>query len=422
MAAKVRWLTWQFRQCLVCKLVPCCERPSRPQPALPVPLQDNTWQQLWDGAKPVPAAQQRPLFDPRLQGERVLHFLETLPPPALFAELLAVGFSAAAQLLLSAGPAAALPAVRRQLDCLVAAAGPELQHGVAAVLGGEEAGGGAAAPAPAGEHGAGSGTASPSASASPEASPSRQPGGGSSSSSGMAPQRQPSWVRAILGSGVSSAAFCRLLLLLGSAERTAVAAHSLLLRLDQQQAAQQQAQRAQRETDEGRHSADQQQQQPGSAHSWTPTTFAAQVADGLTAAALGEAPQLPGAATVCLPAANWPEAEALLTQRPEWETGGSTSASSSAGSSVGEEGWPDPFQREWLLTCGSGGAQPEESAAAAAAEVAAQHHKPSSPRNSSGCGWPAPWEPVIAAGHRFYARALPSEVRIATALAPEVVL
>lgn len=186
--------------------------------------------------------------------------------------------------------------------------------------------------------------------------------------------------------------------------------------------AQQQAQRAQRETDEGRHSADQQQQQPGSAHSWTPTTFAAQVADGLTAAALGEAPQLPGAATVCLPAANWPEAEALLTQRPEWETGGSTSASSSAGSSVGEEGWPDPFQREWLLTCGSGGAQPEESAAAAAAEVAAQHHKPSSPRNSSGCGWPAPWEPVIAAGHRFYARALPSEVRIATALAPEVAL
>ncbi|PRW58940.1 serine threonine- kinase Nek1 isoform X5 [Chlorella sorokiniana] len=401
----------------------------------------NVWQQLWDAAKPVPAAQQRLLFDTRLEGERVLHFLETLPPPALFAELLAVGFSAAVQLLLVAGPAAALPAVRRQLECLVAAAGPELQQGVAAVLSGEDRGGSAAAPAPAEEQEAGGGSAGASASASPEASPSGKPKAGGSS--GMLPQRQPSWVRTILGSGLSSDAFRRLLLLLGAAEQTAVAAHSLLLRLDQQQPAQQ---GRQEESDEEEESDDddseaeedeeeeqeqqkqqqqqQQQQQPNASRSWVPSPCAVHAADGLIAAALGEVQPMPGAAAVRLPAASWAEAEALLTQRTEWETDGSLSASS-AGSSAGEEGWPDPFQREWLLTCSSSGVEPESGAAApaaAAAVKAGEAHppprKPSSP-GGSGSGWPAPWEAGIAAGHRLYARALPSEVRIATAVAPE---
>lgn len=387
----------------------CC-----PPPLLLAP-QGNTWQQLWDAAKPVPAAQQRPLFDPRLQGERALHFLETLPPPALFAQLLALGFSAASQLLLAAGPAAALPAVQRQLECLVAAAGPELQHGVAAVLGSEDSDGKAAAPAPAGEQEAGSSSAGPSASPSPETSPNGKP---HSRGGGMMPQRQPSWVRAMLGSGLSSDSFRRLLLLLGSAEQAVVAAHSLLLRLDQQQAEQQQqGQGKQQSSDEDEQ---QEQQQPGAGPSWAPSPFAAQAADGLVAAALGEAQQLQEAAAVRLPAASWAEAEALLTQRPEWETDGSASASSSAGSSAGEEGWPDPFQREWLLTCGSCGAEPEEATAAAAAAAGAQPapRKPSSPGGSSG-GWLAPWEPGAAAGHRLFARALPSEVRIATALAPE---
>lgn len=387
------------------------------------PSQGNTWQQLWDAAKAVPAAQQRLLFDPRLEGERALHFLETLPAPALFAELLAVGFSAAVQLLQAATPAASLPAVRRQLECLVAAAGPQLQHGVAAVLGGEGRDGDVAAPAPAGEQEAGGGSAAASASASPDASPDGKSRGGSS---GRMPQRQPSWVRAILGSCLSCDAFRRLLLLLGSAEQVAVAAHSLLLRLDQQQAVQQQH-RGQHQASDEEEQQQQAQQPAGAAHSWVPSTFAAQVADGLIAAALGEALQVAGAAAVRLPAASWAEAEVLLTQRADWDTDGSASASSSAGSSAGEEGWPDPFQREWLLSCGSREAEPGDSTAAAAAAGAAGAEpqpplrKPSSPGSSSG-GWPAAWDPGVAAGHRLYARALPSEVRIATALAPELAL
>lgn len=366
----------------------------------------------------MPAAQQRPLFDPRLQGERVLHFLETLPPPALFAQLLALGFSAASQLLLAAGPAAALPAVQRQLECLVAAAGPELQHGVAAVLGSEDSDSEAAAVASAGEQEAGSNSAGPSASPSPATSPNGKP---HSRGGGMMPQRQPSWVRAMLGSGLSSNSFRRLLLLLGSAEQAVVAAHSLLLRLDHQQAGQQQQHQQGQQQSSDDDEQQEQQQQPGAGPSWAPSPFAAQAADGLVAAALGEAQQVPEAAAVRLPAASWPEAEALLTQRPEWETDGSASASSIAGSSAGEEGWPDPFQREWLLTCGSHGAEAVEAAAAttvAAAGAQPPPRKPGSPGGSSG-GWPAPWEPGAAAGHRLFARALPSEVRIATALAPE---
>lgn len=78
-------------------------------------LQASVWQQLWAATAPAPAAAQRPLFDPVLEGERALHFLETIPPALLFGDLLAVGLSAAAGLLGKA-EAAGLPAVGAELE------------------------------------------------------------------------------------------------------------------------------------------------------------------------------------------------------------------------------------------------------------------------------------------------------------------
>lgn len=77
--------------------------------------QGNTWQSMWDSSPAVPAAQQRPLFDPDREAERALHWLESMPPAAVWSELLAVGAGAALGLLRGA-PAALLPAAARELD------------------------------------------------------------------------------------------------------------------------------------------------------------------------------------------------------------------------------------------------------------------------------------------------------------------
>lgn len=53
--------------------------------------------------------------NPMLEGEKALHFLETLPPAAVYAELLAVGFASAVAVL-SRSPAAKLPAVAAQVS------------------------------------------------------------------------------------------------------------------------------------------------------------------------------------------------------------------------------------------------------------------------------------------------------------------
>lgn len=36
----------------------------------------NTWQQVWETAKPVPARRQKRLFDDTKEAEKILHFLE----------------------------------------------------------------------------------------------------------------------------------------------------------------------------------------------------------------------------------------------------------------------------------------------------------------------------------------------------------
>jgi len=47
----------------------------------------SPWAALWEAARPLPASAQRRLFDPTSDGERALHWLETLPPGLAWNEL-----------------------------------------------------------------------------------------------------------------------------------------------------------------------------------------------------------------------------------------------------------------------------------------------------------------------------------------------
>lgn len=40
-------------------------------------ISDNTWVQMWESAKPVPASRQKRLFDDTREAEKVLHFLDS---------------------------------------------------------------------------------------------------------------------------------------------------------------------------------------------------------------------------------------------------------------------------------------------------------------------------------------------------------
>ena len=334
----------------------------------------------------LPARQQRPLFDARLEGERALHFLETLPPAALFSELLALGYSAAVQVLSTAGPAATLPAVRTQLSCLATEAAAALQRGVAAP---GSAAWDTAATAAEGEQAPPRGGELEEERAAGEEAYVATPS--SSSSRNGAPQRQPSWLRAVFGSGICGAEYRRLLLLLGCVEQTVVAAHSLLLRLDHGGG------------DSGSH---------GTAN------LALRAAGELVATALGDpwlpaasrdadatGQQAPAAAAASMARLGWPETEQLLLHRRRrprrgrrWPEGAASTrgarcdgdSGGSGGSSErdcddgfeGDDGWPEPFQLEWLVEVLAGGG---------------------------------------GGGHRMYIKSLPAEVRIATAISPETV-
>ena len=57
------------------------------------------WQHLWAETKACPAARQRPLLDAVREGERVLDWLDTLPPSLVWQELLVIALSSAIALL-----------------------------------------------------------------------------------------------------------------------------------------------------------------------------------------------------------------------------------------------------------------------------------------------------------------------------------
>lgn len=53
-------------------------------------ISDNTWVQMWESAKPVPANRQKRLFDDTREAEKVLHFLDSRTPSTLATLLLPV--------------------------------------------------------------------------------------------------------------------------------------------------------------------------------------------------------------------------------------------------------------------------------------------------------------------------------------------
>ena len=84
-----------------------------------IPLQDTTGRGMlevhWARCSALAAAEQAPLLDAQLEGERALHWLETLPPAAAWSELTSCGLAAAARLLLGCR-SSCLPATQPALE------------------------------------------------------------------------------------------------------------------------------------------------------------------------------------------------------------------------------------------------------------------------------------------------------------------
>lgn len=59
----------------------------------------NSWRQIWSKAAALPASEQKPLFDPNREGEKVLHYLETLRPNQLLEQIVCTAFRASADTL-----------------------------------------------------------------------------------------------------------------------------------------------------------------------------------------------------------------------------------------------------------------------------------------------------------------------------------
>ncbi|KAK7289868.1 hypothetical protein RIF29_03864 [Crotalaria pallida] len=59
----------------------------------------NLWRKIWNNATALPASEQKPLLDPNREGEKVLHYLETLKPHQLLEQMVCTAFRAAADTL-----------------------------------------------------------------------------------------------------------------------------------------------------------------------------------------------------------------------------------------------------------------------------------------------------------------------------------
>lgn len=60
---------------------------------------DNMWVQLWRSVEPIPKDKQKPLFDHTREGEKVIHYLETVRPHQLLAQMICTAFSSIADIL-----------------------------------------------------------------------------------------------------------------------------------------------------------------------------------------------------------------------------------------------------------------------------------------------------------------------------------
>ncbi|KAL7209346.1 hypothetical protein ACSBR1_030973 [Camellia fascicularis] len=59
----------------------------------------NLWRKIWNDAPALPASEQKPLLDPNREGEKVLHYLETLRPHLLLEQMVCTAFRALADTL-----------------------------------------------------------------------------------------------------------------------------------------------------------------------------------------------------------------------------------------------------------------------------------------------------------------------------------
>ncbi|XP_021642328.2 uncharacterized protein LOC110636792 isoform X2 [Hevea brasiliensis] len=59
----------------------------------------NLWRKIWNDAPALPAYEQKPLLDPNREGEKILHYLETLRPHQLLEQMVCTAFRASADTL-----------------------------------------------------------------------------------------------------------------------------------------------------------------------------------------------------------------------------------------------------------------------------------------------------------------------------------
>ncbi|KAH9701885.1 Rab3 GTPase-activating protein catalytic subunit [Citrus sinensis] len=59
----------------------------------------NLWRKIWNEAPAVQASEQKPLLDPNREGEKILHYLETLRPNDLLEQMVCTAFRASADTL-----------------------------------------------------------------------------------------------------------------------------------------------------------------------------------------------------------------------------------------------------------------------------------------------------------------------------------
>ncbi|TKY56514.1 Rab3 GTPase-activating protein catalytic subunit [Spatholobus suberectus] len=60
----------------------------------------NLWRNIWNSTPALPVSEQKPLLDPNREGEKVLHYLETLQPHQLLEQMVCTAFGAAADTLI----------------------------------------------------------------------------------------------------------------------------------------------------------------------------------------------------------------------------------------------------------------------------------------------------------------------------------
>lgn len=78
---------------------PNCNWPPRGKLSQRMSEHGNLWRQIWDESPALPISEQKPLLDPIREGEKILHYLETLRPHQLLEQMICTSFRASADTL-----------------------------------------------------------------------------------------------------------------------------------------------------------------------------------------------------------------------------------------------------------------------------------------------------------------------------------